>query len=179
MALINTVPPDKASGAIKEGYDMFLKNVGIIPRPMEVLSCSPALFSLQLQRIRYFAKHPKLSFSLLTHIRYLVSRNLDYGFCVDFNKHLLKKQGMEEEDIRKMEQDPSQSLLEEHENAMLGFVVKAVKAPGSVTAGDISRLRALGWEDGDMVDALAQGVGMIDHSIMMQAFQVDQNCMVG
>jgi hypothetical protein len=30
-----------------------------------------------------------------------------------------------------------------------------------------------------MVDALAQGVGMIDHAIMMQAFQMDQNCLVG
>jgi hypothetical protein len=30
-----------------------------------------------------------------------------------------------------------------------------------------------------MVDALSQGVGMIDHAIMMQAFQIDQNCMTG
>ena len=30
-----------------------------------------------------------------------------------------------------------------------------------------------------MVDALAQGVGMIDHSIMMQVFQIDQNCLLG
>ena len=30
-----------------------------------------------------------------------------------------------------------------------------------------------------MVDALSQGVSMIDHSIMMQAFQIDQNCMIG
>ena len=179
MALINTVPQDTATGPVKEGYDMYLKNIGIIPRPMELLSCSPALFSLQLQRTRYFGRHPKLSFSLLAHIRYLVAHNLDYGFCMDFNRHLLRKQGIEDEDIRRMEQDPSESLLEEHENAMLAFVIKAVKAPGSVTVGDTAGLRALGWEDGDMVDALAQGVGMIDHSIMMQAFQMDQNCQVG
>ena len=146
---------------------------------MGLLGCSPALFCRQLQRTRYFARHPNPSFSLLTHIRYLVARSLDYGFCLDFNKHLLRKQGIEDDDIRRMEQDPSQSLLEEHENAMLAFVIKAVKAPASVTAEDIEGLRALGWEDGDMVDALAQGVGMIDHSIMMQAFQMDQNCLVG
>jgi hypothetical protein len=29
-----------------------------------------------------------------------------------------------------------------------------------------------------MVDALSQGVGMIDHSIMMQVFQIDQNRML-
>jgi len=59
------------------------------------------------------------------------------------------------------------------------FAVYAIKAPGSVTAGDIDGLRDLGWEDWDMVDALAQGVGMINHAIMAQVFQMEQNCMVG
>jgi uncharacterized protein YciW len=108
-----------------------------------------------------------------------VAHNLDYGFCMDLNKHILKKQGIEEADIRRMEADPAQSLLEENESAMLAFVVKAVKAPGSVTAEEIQRLKDLGWEDRDMLDALAQGVSMIDHAIMMQVFQMDQNCMVG
>jgi hypothetical protein len=179
MALINTVSPEKAEGSIKEAYEMFMKNMGMIPRPLEMMSVSPALFDIQLQRIRYFSKHPKLSFPLLAHIRYLVAHNLNYGFCMDFNKLMLKKQGIGEEDIRKLEADPSQSLLEENESAMLTFVVKAVKKPGSITAEDVKKLKDLGWEDRDMVDALSQGVSMIDHSIMMQVFQIDQNCMIG
>jgi hypothetical protein len=178
MALINTVSPDKAEGSIKEAYEMFMKNMGMIPRPMEMMSVSPALFDIQLQRIRYFSKHPTLSFPLLAHIRYLVAHSLNYSFCMDFNKHMLKKQGIGDEDIRKMETDPSHSLLEENESAMLAFVVKAVKNPGSVTAEEIQKLKNLGWEDRDMVDALSQGVSMIDHSIMMQVFQIDQNCMI-
>lgn len=179
MALISTVPQEKAEGTIKEGYDMFMKYIGIIPKPMEMMSASPALFELQLSRINYFSKHPKLGFALLAHIRYLVAHNLDYRFCMDFNRHILKKQGIEDEDIRKMEADPSQSLLEENESAMLSFVIKAVKTPGTVTAEDIQRLRDLGWEERDMVDALSQGVSMIDHAIMMQVFQMDQDCMAG
>lgn len=61
---------------------------------------------------------------------------------------------------------------------MLDFVVKAVQEPSSVTKDDIDNLRKFGWEDRDMMDALAQGVGMIDYSIMMQVFQIDQNCMM-
>ena len=178
MALIKTVSPDQAEGTIKEGYDMFIKNLGIIPKPMEMMSASPALFELQLRRILYFSQHPKLSFALLAHIRYLVAHNLSYRFCMDFNRLILKKQGLGDDDIRKMEADPGQSLLEENESAMLAFVVKAVKAPGSVTADEIERLRGMGWEDKDMVDALAQGVSMIDHAIMMEAFQMDQDCLV-
>ena len=178
MALIHTVQPEKAEGIVKEGYEMFMQNLGIIPRPMEMLSASPALFELQLRRIRYFSKHPGLSFALLAHIRYLVALNLEYRFCIDFNQHILKKQGVEEADLRKMEADPSQSLLEENESAMLAFVVRAVKSPETVTADEISRLRGMGWEDRDMLDALAQGVSMIDHAIMGQVFQMDQNCML-
>ncbi|HCC54430.1 MAG: hypothetical protein A2505_03455 [Deltaproteobacteria bacterium RIFOXYD12_FULL_55_16] len=179
MALISTVSPEKAEGIIKEGYDMFLERVGIIPKPLEMMSASPALFGLQLKRIEYFSQHPTLSFALLAHIRYLVAHNLGYGFCMDLNRHILKKQGLEDEDIRTIEVDPSKSLLEEKENAMLAFVVRAVKAPGVGFAEDIQGLKEMGWEERDMVDALAQGVSMIDHAVMMEVFQMDQHCLVG
>ena len=179
MALINIVSPEKAEGKMKEAYDMFIENLGIIPRPLEMMSASPAIFDHQLQRIRYYTDHPTLSFALLSHIRYLVAHNLNYSFCMDFNKHILKKQGLEDDDIHKMEADPTQSLLEEKDSAMLAFVVKAVKAPSSVQADEIKRLKEMGWEDRDLVDALAHGVSMIDHSIMMEVFQMDQDCIVG
>jgi hypothetical protein len=178
MALINTVSPEKAEGIMKEAYDRFMKNLGIIPRPLEMMSASPAMFDQQLQRIQYYTNHPTLSFALLSHIRYLVAHNLNYSFCMDFNKHILKKQGLEDDDIHNMEGDPTKSLLEEKEAAMLAFVVKAVKAPGSVQAEEITRLKEMGWEDRDLVDALAHGVNMIDHSIMMEVFQMEQDCMV-
>ena len=179
MALIKTVSPEKAEGEMKEAYDMFMKNLGVIPRPLEMMSASPGIFNHQLQRIHYYTNHPTLSFALLSHIRYLVAHNLNYSFCMDFNKHILKKQRLEDDDIHKMEADPTKSLLEEKESAMLTFVVKAVKDPSSVEADEINRLKEIGWEDRDLVDALAHGVNMIDHAIMMEVFQMDQDCMVG
>lgn len=177
MARIATVAPEKAEGVVKEGYEMFMKNVGIIPKPMEMMSVTPALFEIQLNRIKYFSKHPTLSFPLLVHIRYLASHQLNYSFCMDFNGSVLKKLGAEDADLEAMKGDPSRSLLEDNEKAMLLFVVKSIKAPGSVTDSDIEKLREFGWSDRDMVDALSQGVSMIDHSIMMEVFQIDQSCM--
>lgn len=173
MALINIVSPDNATGIIKEGYDMYLEKAGRIPKPMEMISASPGLFELSLRRMRYLSSHPSLSFALLAHIRYLVSFHLGYRFCREFNRYLLEKQGLEQSDFEQMESDPSRSLLEPHENAMLAFVVKAVNSPDAVTAEEITELRNLGWEDRDMVDALAQGVSMFDHAVMMQVFQMD------
>lgn len=178
MARITTVTPEEAEGVVKEGYDMFMKNVGMIPKPMEMMSASPALFSIQFERIKYFSKHPTLSFPLLAHIRYLVSHQLNYSFCMDFNGSVLKKLGAEDADLQAMIEDPERSMLEDNEKAMLVFVIKSIKAPGSVPDSDINQLRELGWSDRDMVDALSQGVSMIDHSIMMEVFQMDQNCLV-
>jgi len=178
MALIKTVPPEEAQGSVKEGYEMFMQHLGIIPSPMEMMSVSPALFELQLKKIHYFSSHPRLSFSLLTHIRYLVAHNLEFRFCMDFNRFLLKKQGLSDEDIERMEEDPSASLLEANENAMLNFVVHAAIAPGSVTERNFYELKELGWEDSDILDALSHGVNMIDHAIMMQVFQMGQDCML-
>jgi alkylhydroperoxidase family enzyme len=96
----------------------------------------------------------------------------------DADEFFLEKQGLTDDDIRRMEDDPAQSLLEENEQALLAFVVKAVKAPGSVAADDVARLRQLGWTDRDLVDAMSQGGGMIDHAIMMQAFRMDPDCLL-
>ena len=178
MALINTVSPEQAEGTMKEAYDMFIENLGVIPKPLEMMSASAAIFDQQLQRIHYYTNHPTLSFALLSHIRYLVAHNLNYSFCMDFNKLILKKQGLEDDDIKQIEDDPTKSMLEEKESAMLTFVVEAVKEPGSVKAEEIKQLKEMGWKDRDLVDALAHGANMIDHSIMMEVFQMDQDCMV-
>ena len=97
---------------------------------------------------------------------------------MDFNKLILKKQGLEDDDIKQIEADPTKSLLEEKESAMLAFVVDAVKEPSSVKAEEIEKLKAMGWENNDLVDALAHGVNMVDHSFMMEVFQMDQDCIV-
>lgn len=176
MPRIDTVSPDQAEGIVKQGYEIFQTNFGTIPTPLKMLSVSPELFELQLNRNRYFATGSNLSFSLLAHIRYMAAHQLDYSFCMDFNGELLKKQGLTDEDLRKLEADPTQSLLEENEGAMLAFVVKALKNPGSITDADITGLREYGWTDRDMVDAMTQGVSMQDHAIMMQVFDMDPNC---
>lgn len=178
MPRIETVQPDQAQGVVKQGYDTFLTHYGTIPKPIEILSVSPGLFELQLARIRYFATQSNLSFGLLTHIRYMASLELDYKFCIDFNKTLLEKQGLCQQDFSNLEKEPFQTMLEGNEDAMLRFVVKALKNPGAVIDEDTLALKEMGWSDRDMVDALAQGVSMTDHAVMMQVFDMDPNCLV-
>ena len=176
MALIKIIDPEKAEGDVKEVYDAMKKNIGMIPSPMQLASVSPWMVKAMWQSIQHYTRHPHLGFGLLSTIRYLVAEEYDFAFCVNFNKNFLKKQGMSEEDIQNTTRDPSQAPLDDKDRAMLTFVMKAIKTPDAVNREDVDRLHDLGWEDGDMLDALAHGTNMIGASILMKTFKMDIAC---
>ena len=83
---------------------------------------------------------------------------------------------MTEDDIKKIEKDPSQAPLEDNERVMLAFVMKAIKTPDAVTQEDVNQLHGMGWTDRDILDALAHGANMIASSILMKTFKMDMTC---
>jgi hypothetical protein len=173
MALIKTVSPENAEGEIKEHYSFFIQRAGIVPKPFEMLSVSPELLKTHGAVVKYYMSHPTLGFPLLSHIRYLVAKEHDYQFCTNFNKQLLKMQGMDDAGISEIGTDPEKVLLEEKDKAMLLFVLKAIKDPKATEQKDIDALHNLGWTDRDIFDALAHGVNMIGSGIMMKALKMD------
>jgi alkylhydroperoxidase family enzyme len=176
MALIQTVSPEKAEGETKEVYDIMQNNIGMVPAPLELASASPGMLKMAWQSIQYYTQHPTLGFGLLSTIRYLVAEQYDFAFCTSFNKNFLMKQGMSEDDIKKVTEDPLQAPLEDKERAMLAFVMKAIKTPDAVVKEDMDQLHEMGWADGDMLDALAHGANMIGSSILLKTFKMDQAC---
>ena len=124
MALIQTVEPDKAEGQVKEIYDFMQKNAGVIPAPLQLASASTWMLDMVWQSIQYYTQHPNLGFPLLSSIRYLVAQQYDYTFCTDFNKNLLKMQGLSDDDIAKMEEDPLNAPLEDKDQAMVKKLLK-------------------------------------------------------
>ena len=176
MAIIQTVSPEKAKGETKKIYDMMLQNVGAVPSPLQLASASPGILNLSWESIKYYSQHPTLGFALLSAIRFLVAKHLNFAFCTEFNKNILKKQGLSEEDIDEMTKDPLKAPLEDKEQAMLGFVLKAIKSPDAVEQQDMDQLHDLGWTDRDILDALAHGTNMVGLSILMKTFKMDVVC---
>jgi hypothetical protein len=176
MAIIQTVTPEKAEGETKKIYDMMLKNVGVVPSPLQLASASPGILNLSWESIKYYSQHPTLGFALLSTIRFLVAEHLNFAFCTNFNKNILKKQGLSDKDIDKMTEDPLKAPLEDKEQALLGFVMKAIKSPDAVEKKDMDQLHDLGWTDRDILDALAHGTNMVGLSILMKTFKMDVVC---
>ena len=176
MALIQTVEPEKAEGKAKEIYDFMQKNAGVVPAPLQLSSASPYMLDMVWQSIQYYTQHPNLGFGVLSTIRYLVAQKYNYAFCTGFNKNFLKLQGMTDDDIQKIEEDPLQAPLDDKDRTMVAFVIRAIASPEAIDQKDMDQLHELGWTDSDVLDALSHGTNMIASSILMKTFKMDQAC---
>jgi len=172
MSLIKIVSPENAEGEVAEAYSSFEKAKLAIPKSFMILSTSPGLVKIKRQISDYYRNHPTLGFPLLSVIRYLVAKKFSYVSCRDFNRDLLKMQGMDETEINNLESYPEQAPLEDRDRAMLAFVLKAIESPESVKQEDVKVLRDLGWMDGDIVDAVYHGANMIGAGIIEKAFKI-------
>lgn len=174
MSLLKTVSPDSAEGEVAEVYSVFTKAGLPVPKPLEMASVSPGLLKLQGQLIGYYMNHPSLGFALLSLIRYLTAKKFNYAFCTCFNENFLKMQGMDEDQIKEIEDDPSRAPIEDKDREMLGFVMKALINPDAVTQEDMDNLFKHGWTDRDIFDALNHATGMVGPSILMKTFKLDK-----
>jgi uncharacterized peroxidase-related enzyme len=176
MPLISTVRPTEATGQVAETYSQIEQAFGQVPNAMQLFSSSPQLFQNTWGEIGYYMQHPNLSMLLLATIRMLISQDNDCEYCLDFNAGLLINQfGQTPEQIAAMRQDASQAPLEEKDKAMLLFVLKSVNTPKEVTAEDVEALRALGWEDGDILDATAHGARHVAIDTLFNAFKIEKD----
>lgn len=173
MPLLQPVPVETAEGEVKENYDMFLKTMGMVPRPFEMWSISPGLQSIQKQFIGHYIQHPTISMGLTAFIRMLVSEEMGFEYCISFNANVLKGLGVTSDDqVAEILADPTKAPLPNNERAMLLFVLKVCKTPKDVTKQDIDDLKAMGWTEKDIFEASSHGTGMISMGTMFQAFQM-------
>ncbi len=176
MPLISTVTPTEATGKVAKIYSQIEQTFGRVPNATQLFSSSPELMQRIWRELGYYMQHPNLRRPLLATIRMLISQQSQCEYCIDFNAGLLINMfGQSPEQVAATKQDPNQAPLEEKEKAMLLFVLKSVKTPTEVTEQDVQALRALGWEDGDIIDATAHGARHVAIDILFNTFKIEQD----
>lgn len=173
MSLIETTPPEKAQGKLAELYAEVEQLFGMVPNNARMLGVSPEILDNQIQIMGHYMGHPTLSTPLLAMIRMLVSKACKSPYCQNLNTGLLSKAGITREQITSMQADPNQAPLDEKQKSLLLFVLKACDNPHSVAREDLDRLRALGWGDKDIFEAVAHGARMVGTNIIFDTFKVD------
>lgn len=176
MSIVSTVAPEQATGPVAEIYGQMQQALGRVPNAFRLYSASPDLLAMQWQHIGYYFQHPTLSFPLLAAIRMLVSQDNDCAYCIGMNEAMLiERAGFTPEQTAAAKRDPAATPLPGKDRAMLLFVLKATQAPKDVTRADLDGLRALGWSDRDIFDAVNHGARNVAVDILFNSFKVEND----
>lgn len=173
MSLLKTYGPGETSGEVEGFYQSFMDSVGMVPPPFLMYSTSPEIQSLQAQVIQYYRERSGLSPLLTALIRYLTAAALEMEGCVEFNTRALVALGLTREQIADLRMNPAAAPLDEKEGWMLALVIKALRAPETVSEGHVRKLRDLGWTDRDIFDALYISCMMSGMQRMMKALKFE------
>ncbi len=173
MPMLDTIPPEKAEGKVKELYTMF-EQLGVpVPLPIQMFSASPGYIAIEGRFINYFINHASLSPLLLTHIRLMASQEENYTYCINWNTQLLTSvMGLSEKQVSAALKDPREAALTPEEKALLLFVQKVVRDPALTSQEDADHLKKLGWSNQDIFDATFMGMNMVIMGMMFKAFQM-------
>lgn len=176
MTLIQTVTPESATGEIATIYTQMKERMGFVPNALSLRSASPPLLNLQWQGMSYYMQHPTLSAPLLACVRMLISQKNDCSYCIDLNGGMLINMfGWTPEQVAATRADPAAANLPERDKAMLMFVLGAVGDPHGIDSTDLEALRALGWQDSDILDGLSHGATMVAGDILINAFKIERD----
>ncbi len=176
MPLINTIKPEDATGELAALYDQIKTMRGRVGNNAQLFSSSPELLKQQMSFIGHYMNHESLSTALLACIRMLISDKNNCSYCIDFNASMLiNLLGWTPKEVEAMRADPSAANLNAKEKAMLLFVLKAVRTPHDVNAEDIQKLRDIGYQDSDILDATNHGARMSAIDIIFDAFKIEKD----
>ncbi|WP_298139446.1 hypothetical protein [Acidiferrobacter sp.] len=176
MTLLTTQSPEAATGAVAKTYEAITHLFGRVPNALRIYSSSPELLAQQWDGVRYYRNHPTLSAALLASIRMLVSKRNDCEYCVGFNEaFLINVCRQTPAQVAATKADPTTAPLTDKDRAMLLFVLKAMATAHAADKPDLDRLRALGWADGDILDAVAHGARNTAADIVFNTFKIERD----
>ncbi len=176
MSLLQTVNPETATGAVANTYAQIRAAWGGVPTAIQLFSPSPFLLQHQWEYYASVMQHPTLSPAVLACIRMLVSMQGHCTYCIDMNAGMLMQMcGWTVDQVAATRTDYRQSPLADREQVLLGLVLKATSASTSITATDLAEVRAAGWNDGEILDAVNHGARMVAGDILINAFKVERD----
>jgi len=177
MPLIKTVDPKEATGKVAGIYEHFTNKFGFVPNAFKLTSSSEFLLQQQVNSLGYYMQHPTISNRLQAFIRMLVSIDKNCEYCVNMNTGLLLNSGLSIEQIETAKKNPAEAPLEPKEIEMLLFVLKVVNNPKAVNEADLNKLRSLGWQDSEIMEASFQGASQVASDTIFEAFKIENDQM--
>ena len=153
-ARIDLQPPDEGRAQVEEILSHFGAALGSPPTALRLLGVSPPILGHYAGMVGYYMEHPRLRPPLTTLIRYLAASHSECDYCVDLNEAMLLDMGYSLDAVRAARADVAAAPLGGDERALLEAALQASRDPQWLTSERIAALRAHGWSDRDVFDAV-------------------------
>ena len=172
--LINPKPPKGEEEFVKLMCKHAEEVMGFLPDPLLVMAMSPKILQEFAEFLSAYESHPRLSSDLLAVLRYLVAVKNDCKYCVTTSEAIMIAQmGIELDDLRNAQEDPSTFPFKSKEKVLLLLVLKMVLEPDDVEKSDLEKAYKEGWSDTDIYEAANYTVRNLAVDLLLKAYKID------
>ena len=154
MSFVGSVPEDQASAPLKNLYAAIRQKMGFLPNYFQALGRKPELVEGHLALTAAVEKTPALSLALKEKMGLVISGLNSSSYCIAVHMEMLRGMGVEKPLGKKLVTDYPNAPVEAKEMALYRFADKLTLRPAEVKQADVDELRAAGWSNEAIVEAV-------------------------
>jgi len=157
MAHIDLVEFENMSPAIQEKAKPILEKTGSLGDIFKLLALDEKVYFATDAMVQgYLLDKTHLSYEIKEAIALLISKENGCKMCVDVHKNIAKMLGLNEEKIEEILQGVNSMSNDAKDKALLNFCILAAQKDNyKITKDIIDNLKELGWNDLEIVEAVA------------------------
>ncbi len=144
---------------------------GVVPPHWKLLAgINPRRFEMFIEEIGYLLHHPHIHPDFFAFLRLFVANREDFAYCKSFNTKLLLARGYDKQTLQRYKEEIGNLPLDAKYQVLAEGVMKALYTPKDFTREDIHTLKAEGWCDDDIYDAIDHGAFLFKFARIIKAY---------
>jgi uncharacterized peroxidase-related enzyme len=154
MSFLGEVTEAQAEPRLREIYREMQEKFGFLPNYYKVLGRDLALAEGHQAVAQALMRDGALPLALKEQIGLVVSGLNTASYCIAAHMELLNKMGIERPLGRKLATNYEGAPVEEKTKVLFRFADRLTRRPGDIQESDIAALRAAGWSDDAIYEAV-------------------------
>ncbi len=157
MAHIDLPEFEEMTPAIQEKARPILEKTGKLGEIFKLLAVDEKIYFATDEMIqKYLLDETTLSYEIKEAIALLISKENGCKMCVDVHKSIARMLGLSDEMIEEILQGVESIEMDEKDKALLNFCIKAAQKENyKILKSEIEALKAMGWSDVQIIEAVA------------------------
>lgn len=171
MFIVETIPPQEATGELKLLYKMLQKSFGMIPPHFELLATVDKDAMKEFMAYNHtMMTHHAIDKNLLPYLRLYIAIQEQRRYCIGFNTQILLSQGVDANLVENLVDKIEDIAFDEKQKSLLRSVLKALYHSALFGEEDLKALHVKGWSDKDFFDLLHYATNFMSKSKLIEVY---------